>query len=992
MRLKLLQRLVTILSKRAFWSFGVVTLLVAALLAAVNITSRHAIKSYVEDQLRRIPWDLAIIQTSGFTVSSELLERVSSVEGLSQIESLALLRAKLPEGGEVVSEVDGKPLATPWLSILAATDVDLLPPKLDLALRNLNLGGNDALLSREPGAILALVGPERSMGNAFLALQGSKEFAIRVVKGERSLTVFSVPLKGVIRLDRDELNRWLMDQLGSISFIPHIGVMLLMPYQVQVLERFDSVATGLVPLELVDQTDPDFAHVQRAEYMPEVIYVARLDQEQLISGWDIANSLENLHRLIERVESALEPMGLAVIVDSTTLVLLERMDRIARLVGLISLLIAFPLLWMAWLFSGNLSGLLMLNERRKLGLMRLRGVPGQLIGRAFLLAICIGGVLGGVLGLVMGSVIPLLVYEQGDLPAGVLTQGQQLLVFLSFLIVTLALALMTSRRLIRYATTISPLEASGRVAGSEAVQAAVGFGGLQLLCLSLGAYTLFSWISGYSVSSVSDTALFSVTDQLLAFVGLPLFIYGVVTLLVSRREWIKGLLAVIMKPVGGRLGTFSVKHLAVKPHRSFGFLLIVAFMVSVSIYPTVTSSSFEDKGIRGARVQMGVQSLVTLNAPDLVDVEQLEGGLKSQLEALRPEIQRALDALVQVEGVQSATYMVEAVLPSFFLPNYGLRGVPMFLIGDVDAYLQDIYAEPELGINADFEELVAGLKAGEILVSPPVGDFWQLMAGDAVPLGMDEERRVISAQVGGTLAFLPGTPPRTVTDRQGFVQARVDYLNYLFSQSAYLVAAADNPQLSELVVLVPRVILLVKTNEAVPFDAVQAAIVRALPSPPLEIYDLSTEMEKIGSDMFISLALENMRIYLVGGFLLAVIAILSVALVNYVEDRHTLALVRIRGASPLLIWRFFVAMLIAPGLLGLVLGGLISLLAGYGLANLIWNLREIKTAVQLLPTHLVVSPLSGAVVVFVLIMLLSVACFFSWWVFRRTARETVAER
>ena len=375
MRLKLLQRLVTILSKRAFWSFGVVTLLVAALLAAVNITSRHAIKFYVEDQLRRIPWDLAIIQTSGFTVSSELLERVSSVEGLSQIESLALLRAKLPEGGEVVSEVDGKPLATPWLSMLAATDVDLLPPKLDLALRNLNLGGNEALLSRESGAILALVGPERSMGNAFLALQGSKEFAIRVVKGERSLTVFSIPLKGVIRLDRDELNRWLMDQLGSISFLPHIGVMLLMPYQVQVLERFDSVATGLVPLELVDQTDPDFAHVQRAEYMPEVIYIGRLDQEQLLSGWDIANSLENLHRLIERVESALEPMGLAVVVDSTTLVLLERMDRIARLVGLISLLIALPLLWMAWLFAGNLSGLLMLNERRKLGLMRLRGVP-----------------------------------------------------------------------------------------------------------------------------------------------------------------------------------------------------------------------------------------------------------------------------------------------------------------------------------------------------------------------------------------------------------------------------------------------------------------------------------------------------------------------------------------------------------------------------------------------------------------------------------------
>ena len=144
--------------------------------------------------------------------------------------------------------------------------------------------------------------------------------------------------------------------------------------------------------------------------------------------------------------------------------------------------------------------------------------------------------------------------------------------------------------------------------------------------------------------------------------------------------------------------------------------------------------------------------------------------------------------------------------------------------------------------------------------------------------------------------------------------------------------------------------------------------------------------------MFIALALENMRIYLVGGLLLALIAILSVAFVNYTEDRHTLALVRIRGTSPIQMWRFFVALLIAPGLLGLVLGGLVSLLAGFGLANRIWNLREIQTAVQLLPTHLVISPISGAIIVLVLIMLLGVAFFFSWWVFRRTARETATER
>ena len=113
MSLKLVQRLIAILGQRAFWSFAVVTLLVAALLAAVNITSRHALKSYVEDQLERISWDLAMIQTTGFHLTSQLSQRMSSVEGLEQVESLVLLRARLPEGGEVVSEVDGK--RCPWI-------------------------------------------------------------------------------------------------------------------------------------------------------------------------------------------------------------------------------------------------------------------------------------------------------------------------------------------------------------------------------------------------------------------------------------------------------------------------------------------------------------------------------------------------------------------------------------------------------------------------------------------------------------------------------------------------------------------------------------------------------------------------------------------------------------------------------------------------------------------------------------------------------------
>ena len=44
------------------------------------------------------------------------------------------------------------------------------------------------------------------------------------------------------------------------------------------------------------------------------------------------------------------------------------MEAVARLVGLVALLVSLPLLWMGWVLAANLTGLLMLNERRTLGL------------------------------------------------------------------------------------------------------------------------------------------------------------------------------------------------------------------------------------------------------------------------------------------------------------------------------------------------------------------------------------------------------------------------------------------------------------------------------------------------------------------------------------------------------------------------------------------------------------------------------------------------
>ncbi len=999
--MRVVKKLMGILGGRVFWTFGVVTFLMAGLLATVNLASRYALKEYVDGQLQRTPWDFTVFQTgSNDPGDTEIPNQIRRASGVTQVETLAILRAKLPEG-VTTTEVDGKPLQTPWLTLLASSDLSVLPPELHLALESSGASGNRGT------PILAVVGPDRAMGAAFLSLQGGKKFEVNVKVGANKRSVFSTPINGVIRLNREELTRWLMDQMGSQSYVPSIGVILLMPYDLAGLRNFDTLANGMIPPDLI-KTGED-QHVQKAEYVPEMIYLGRMDRSKLISGWDIPQSLDQVTELRKRILASVNgaslvgdsndpgPEGVSgFVVDSTTLVLLQRMQRTAQLIGLVSLLVALPLLWMGWMLAANLSGLLMLNERRTLGLMRLRGVPGRDLGRALLISITSGGIVGGIVGVVFGSMLPLLIYERGHLPMSVILQPQQVLLLGLFLVITVILALLVSSKLVVYATTISPLEASGRFASSETARTSVRFGFLQLVALLLGALVLAGWVYGFSPTAMLHSKRIQDAAIILDFLGLPLFLYGITSLIASRRSWIQAFMGPLLKSFGGRLGLLAQRHMAAKPHRSVAFLLIVALMASVSLYPTISSRTFEDKATRGAQVQIGSEWHFTFNSPDLIGVDQLRGSLHPQLVALDPVLKGIVANADKVPGVQSSTYIVESLLPSFYLPGYGLSGVPLYLIGDMDSYTRSAYAEPELGIGDPFNAVMSDVRSGNVAISAPVADFWDAKKKSSLRLGTDSQKNAVSAAVAGKLAYLPGMPPRSVTDRQGYVQARVDYLNYLFDRNAYMVASGNDPGLADLQVLIPRVILLVRVDKAIAHNPdesarLQAALLGGFPAAPLETHTLTQEVQKVGNDMFVSLALENMRIYLIGGLLLAMVAILAIAFANYTEDRRTLALLRIRGASPEHIRRFLVAMLLSPALLGLLLGGITALIAGYGLTNYVWKLRSIRSVVQLLKTHLVVSGLTYGITLLLLVLVTGVAWLFSTWSFRSSARENIRE-
>jgi FtsX-like permease family len=418
----------------------------------------------------------------------------------------------------------------------------------------------------------------------------------------------------------------------------------------------------------------------------------------------------------------------------------------------------------------------------------------------------------------------------------------------------------------------------------------------------------------------------------------------------------------------------------------------VALLTSIALYPTVMIAVFDNKTERGARVQLGSDIQLTLNALDLMPAEaQARSGLRQRLAVLRQRLDPLVQQLSALPQVGSVATMIEGLVEGLYMPDRGFSGLPVYLIGDTRNYLKSIYAEPALGEHAPFGQLLQRLDDHRVLASSPMGRYYKRAIDQPMPVGRTSQQVMARLPFGGSVYFLPGVPLRTVNDREGFVSARVDYLNHLFTSSPYLVGAESNPGIASLDVLIPRVVLSIAGKPGTSALQLRDAVLKNLDLQPLDVRDIGTEITRLGSDMYIYLARQNVRIYLLGGLLLALIGIFSVAYANYLEDRRTLALLRIRGAGPIDVVRFFLPNVFGPSLIGLVIGALISLAVGFGITKLVWDLRQLQTVMNYLPTQLAVSRETGVIALVLAGLLIGIVVIFGRFVFARTARQSLSE-
>ncbi len=961
-------------------AFGGVTLVLVLLIAALQVASRHALKDYVEDQLARVPWDISVYQGSDFGSAGAMREAIARVDGVTQVEDLYFLRAMVPT--TTVGYVDGEPLRTPWMSLLSASTPRLLPP---------------GLRPHAGGAVLVLVGSQAQMGEAFARLQAKREYALKSERPHHDpVTVFRVPIERVVRLERSEINRWFMEQTSSPTLVPELGVILAMGPAPAMSAAFDAVSRGLaLEHEHEHEQAPrlgvmDDAHGDSGQYFPDIIHLARLDRARLVDGWQPDASLARLHAVGAAVRAAAQQVAFRVGMDENAGVLLDHMARTAREVGLISLLAALPLAWMAWVLMANLATLLLLNARRTWGLLRLRGTPARLIARTVLLAIAVAAALGAALGACLGVELAYAAYT-----GAFAWRAAWAVVDARFLaaaaVLGVAIALWVSRRLVRFALEVAPLEAAARVARSEVVHARIPFGIPGAIMLAIGSLKVAQWVAAGAGYPVEVPPAWRGIDRVLDFAAYPFLVYGVTALLASRTRVLAALLRPLARGFGGAMAGLSLRHFAARPHRAAAVMLVVSLAASLCLYPTVLTSVFDDKIERAAEVQLANALQVTLNTPDLLEAgAPPRGRFSERYPAVRAAAARLVQRLEALPEVRSVGFVAEGLVDGLYVQGQGFNSTPVYLVDAPADYLARFYHEDPLAADGRFEAAVRRLATGAVLPSLALSSRF-VKADATMPIGRDTDGEMAHASVAGALRLFPGAPPASVTARESFSTTRVDYLNYLFDERAYLVADAHSPALAGLDVLIPRIVFSIRPRDGIDGERLRGAVLAALPARALDVRTLDDEVERLGSDMYVFLARQNVRIYLLGGLVMAFIGMVAVALANFAEDRRSLALLRVRGARRRDVLRFLSAGLTAPALAGILLGAPIAFVVGYGITHVIWRLRSLKTAVLYLPAHLALSGRTAALAAVLVAGVLVMVAAIGRWVFARTARASLTE-
>jgi hypothetical protein len=800
-------------------------------------------------------------------------------------------------------------------------------------------------------------------------------------------------------VERQAFNRWMLREVGSLSYLPEEAIIFLISPQ-----EFERLAMEFHRLFI--SSEGMHGGDEPPPYVPEMTHLISLDREALVSSWDLEGSLRRLQPEVQRIYDSAQELTPFAWISSDLVRLLTRMNNISKLISLATLLVAIPLLWMGWVLARWLGRLLVLDQRRLIGLALLRGISSRQAGRSVLLALLLGGSIGGLTGLLAGIGLPILGYSIAGHPIPpqvVLLEA--LLYFGAFLIVGVILALLSGRDVLIFVRRLTPREAISRAEGAAAEKAAPSLSWYYiascLLALGVGIYKIISWIIGRSLLMSVSRNLFPAPvhagviglEGILNFTAVPLLLYGLAGLLLWRVALVQRSIGAVTGPLVGNLDWFVSQYMALRRQRVAQLLFVAGMATALSLMPQIAGDGFYDRIIRGIQTSLGTDLVLEFNIQQVGQVSVGQAPLGDYQEAMQIPLDRIRQSIQQQEGVTDIEEIQQYLIPSIYVP--GQSGLLLNLVSAPDHYLNMVRYEDRLGLTRPFSEAVASLQEKSVIGSQGLFRVRAIPLRTPVSLGYDSQGKPVEVQFSDSVAFLPGQPALGIEQREGYAEAEVDYLNYLLGSDARMILSkrslSQSPQLMHLTVVPSRAVFLVSTNAGISKEALVARLAEKLPWKPDQIRWEADERARLGKDMFVSLALENMRVYMLGSLLLACASVAAIALANFLADQRMFGLLRLRGLAPSLLLRIALSFSLLPVVAGILLGIGVGAISGYGLSQAIWDLPRVYGIGTFLANRLTVSLSAVAIILTLSAIFVSVTWILGGWLFRRTAREAIRE-
>lgn len=1000
--------LLRVIGRRILLGYGAVALLSVAVLASLYMASRYGLEAYVADQIGRIPWEISVLQRGETQRFPELQNEYRKLPGVREVEGLGFLR--LRNINPVRLEIGHQASSIRWVAFVSASSGRLLPPALRG--RESSPGHIEAALVGAGGQEVGQTPQAGSAVRFAVAVEGGGEDAGHSHGGHvhdggenhamaRPLRVL---LEGNLaseppQVERQEFNRWMLREVGALSYLPEEAIIFLVsPAQFQELaSEFHNLFLSSEGMHGGDTPPP---------YVPEMTHLIRLDREALVSTWDLEGSLRRLQPEVQTIYQSAQNLTPFAWISSDLVRLLSRMNEIARLISLATLLVAIPLLWMGWVLARWLGRLLVLNQQRLIGLALLRGISTRDAGRSVLLALFLGGSIGGLCGLLLGTGLPILGYAvagRSTPPRLVLLEA--LTYFGAFLIVGVVLAVLSGRDVLGFVRRLTPREAIARAEGEGAEKATLSLSWFYvtsfLVALALGSYKIGSWIAGRSLLLGVARDHFSgwaiealvVLEAVLNFVAVPLLLFGLAGLLLWRVTVVQKVIGTLTAPMVGNLDWFVSQYMALRRNRVAQLLFVAAMATSLSLMPQIAGDGFYNRIVRGIQTSLGADLLLEFNIQELGRIPVGPTELGRYQEALQPQVSQLRNMIAGVEGVKSVEIVQQFLIPGIYIP--GQSGLLLNVIDDPGNYLKMVHYEDRLGLTRSFSAEIESLNDDNVLGSQGLFRVRAMPLQKPVILGYDSKGEEILVRFGDKVAFLPGQPALGIEQREGFATAEIDYLNYLLGADARMVLSRQHllqsPGLENLIVVPSQAVFLVSTSNGVNKQELAADLTKRLPWKPNEIRWEAAERKRLGKDMFVSLALENMRVYMIGSLLLACASVAAIALANFMADRRTFGLLRLRGLAPALLLRIALSFFLLPVMAGIVVGIVVGMLSGYGLSQAIWDLPRVQGIGSFLANRLTISLTAVGIIVTLSAIFGAVAWALGLWLFRRTAREAIRE-